>query len=75
MAGARAFNSAATTLAVTDKLADGKSVHGEANNSSNRLDNYSGGYTTVYRNWGITITAVRACINEPLAPDPCTSWH
>lgn len=74
-ASARAFNSAATTLAVSDLKADSRSVHGEANNTTNRLDNNSGAGTTVYKNLGVTITAVRACLNIPLAPDTCTSWH
>lgn len=73
-AGARAFNSTTTTLAVSDLKADNQSVHGEANNTTNRLDNNSGSGTTVYKNLGVTITAVRACVNVKLGVDTCTSW-
>lgn len=38
------------------------------------MDDNSGSGTTVYKNLGVTIMAVRACVNVKLGVDTCTSW-
>ncbi|WP_300681081.1 hypothetical protein [Nocardioides sp.] len=73
--GAQAWDdSGHTTFSVKDTACDSNSVYGYWNNTSNRLNNSSGCGTTVKKTTS-GITSVRACVNKPLASDPCSDWN
>lgn len=72
--GARVWpNTSATEISVRDAKCDGYWVYGYWNNTSNRLNNKSGCNTTATKS-GLSITAVRACTEIPLAADKCSNW-
>lgn len=61
-------------LNVTDSKCDSRYAYGNWNRSdSNRLNNQSGCYTTVYKS-SLGISSHRACTNYNAWPDSCSSW-
>ncbi|MCE1178090.1 MAG: hypothetical protein LWW86_03560 [Micrococcales bacterium] len=76
---ASAFNSGAPTYTwfnVSDLKCDNYATYGfwSTGVSTGRVDNKSGCNKRVSSNLGREIKAVRACVNIPLATDPCSNW-
>lgn len=69
--------SSGSTLYVKDTKGDNKSVYAgylrKGAKNEAYFYNYSGAGSTVSRNVGSTVTAVRICLNQ-WGPDTCSAW-